>query len=113
IKRLVNSSNVPVNAIKLASTHWKISARPGVRYLAFTPSATLKNNPSRAIAYVGRAPLNTDEFIDPSAEITIAIVIQAAAPRPATCSTTSEAMCGETATAENGSTFRHAALNKK
>ncbi len=84
-----------------------------MRYFGFTPSATLKNNPSRAIAYVGRAPLSTDEFIDPSAEITIAIVIHAAAPRPATCSTTSEAMCDEVATAANGSTFKHAALNKK
>src|SRR5258707_370432 len=44
------------------------------------------------------------------AEITIARVIQYAAPCPAMCSTTSEAICDEFATASNGNTRRHAEL---
>ena len=58
----------------------------------------MKKIPSRAIAYGTRAPLKTDEFIEPSAEITIANVTHAAAPCPITRSTTSEATCADLAT---------------
>jgi len=54
-----------------------------------------------------------EEFMEPIAEMTMARVIHVAVPRPATCSTTSEAMCWDEATALNGSTFRQAALNSK
>src|SRR6266446_3363991 len=68
------------------------------------PSAILKKIPSRAMAYPTRAPLNTEEFMEPSAEITIAHVIHAAAPYPAIRATTSEAMWSDEATLENGNT---------
>jgi hypothetical protein len=65
------------------------------------------------MAYPTRAPLNTEEFMEPSAEITIAQVIHAAAPNPAIRATTSEAMWSEEATLENGNTLRHAALKRR
>src|SRR5271157_1464261 len=77
------------------------------------PSAILKNTRSRAIAYGTRAPLKIDEFIDPSAEISIASVTHAAAPCPTTRSTTSDATCDEFATLANGNTFKQAALNSR
>ena len=48
--------------------------------------------------------------MEPRAEMTIANVIQKAAPWPTTVSTTSEAMCGELATLSKGRTFMQAAL---
>src|SRR5579862_9293971 len=72
--------------------------------------ANRKKIPSRAIAQSTRAPLRTDEFNVPSAEMTIASVTQTAAPRPAKLSTTSDATCCDAATTSNGNAYEQTAL---